>query len=157
MHFSQKISIQLIEVLDNAPPNNDKKRWAIRSYKDIPSYGSLRLRLPIFEERHAHIVFDQPVSMAQPFPLVTPLGWQYLSVKASETLWLDPARSSKMVRTFHLQALECKWGPLTCHRQFEGPRSHQPFGGRERHRLLPRGLELHYRCMEIVAFLAKTV
>ena len=42
--------------------------------------------------------------------------------------------------------------PLTCHRQFEGPRNHQPFGGRERHRLLPHGLELHYRCMEIVAF-----
>ena len=50
------------------------------------------------------------------------------------------------------QALGCKWGPLTCHRQFEVPRSRQPFEGRERHRLLLLGLELHYRCMEIVAF-----
>ena len=90
--------------------------------------------------------------MVQPFLLVTPLGWQYLSVKASESPWLDPACSSKMVRIFHLQALGCKWGPLTCHRQFEGPHSDQPFGGWERHRLLRRGLELYYHCMENCSF-----
>ena len=38
MHFNQKISIQLVEVLDNAPPNNEKEV----SHQKLQEYSELR-------------------------------------------------------------------------------------------------------------------